>query len=160
MAAWDRLTSCQSSKIAEAFVASVLIAASGGRISPFSPVADDDGIDLIAYDKATGATLPLQVKSGLRPADGKRKTVAFDMCKATYRPERRSAVIAIMLDPLTLVMEGAWLIPMADIARVGVERPDKFALAPSRSETARDRYAPYRHASTMSLVEAVVRMLE
>jgi hypothetical protein len=34
-----------------------------GRLSPFQPIADDDGIDVLIYDKITGNALPVQIKA-------------------------------------------------------------------------------------------------
>ena len=63
-----KLTSTQIGAIGEDIVASGLMIASHGRLSPFQPVADDDGIDLLIYDKKTGKALPIQVKSRLSVA--------------------------------------------------------------------------------------------
>ena len=57
------MTDTQIGTIGEMTVASQLMLASGGRFSPFLPFADDDGIDLIIYDKVTGISLPVQVKA-------------------------------------------------------------------------------------------------
>ena len=46
-------------------VASALLIASNGRLSPFAPLADDHGIDLIVLDKVTRRTLAIQVKSAI-----------------------------------------------------------------------------------------------
>ena len=62
--AW-KLTSTQIGAIGEDIVASGLMIASGGRLSPFQPVAAADGIDLHIYDKKTGKALSIQVKSRL-----------------------------------------------------------------------------------------------
>ena len=59
----DKLSSTQIGTIAENHVANMLMITSGGRLSAFQPVADDDGIDLLIYDKKSGRALPAQVKS-------------------------------------------------------------------------------------------------
>lgn len=56
-------SSTQIGAVAENPVANALMVESAGRLSPFSPVADDDGIDLLIYDKESGRALPAQVKS-------------------------------------------------------------------------------------------------
>ncbi len=58
----DKLSSTQIGTIAENHVANMLMITTGGRLSAFRPVADDDGIDLLIYDKRTGRALPAQVK--------------------------------------------------------------------------------------------------
>ena len=52
------VTATQKGAIGESIVAIQLIVESGGRLSPFEPLADDDGIDLLIYDKQTGYSAP------------------------------------------------------------------------------------------------------
>ncbi|MEQ8282918.1 MAG: hypothetical protein RIC04_14270 [Parvibaculum sp.] len=58
-----RVTSTQIGAIGEAAVASALILGSGGRLAPFRPFADDDGVDLLVFDKVTRKAVPVQVKA-------------------------------------------------------------------------------------------------
>ena len=76
------LTSTQKGKVNEYLVAASILLASSGRLSPFVPISDDHGIDLIALDKASQRSVCLQVKSAV--ANPKRKTVQFDVQKSTY----------------------------------------------------------------------------
>lgn len=71
---------------------------SEGRLSPFSPVADDDGIDLLIYDKLTGRALPAQVKSRTvalkrRGKEDRGNTVHFEVRKATFRGDRHACCL-------------------------------------------------------------------
>lgn len=52
-----RLTSTQIGAIGESVVAVGLTLTSQGRLAPFKPFADDDGIDLLIYDKEGLVTL-------------------------------------------------------------------------------------------------------
>ena len=36
--------------------------ASEGRLSPFQPLADDDGLDVLFFDKVTGNSVAIQLK--------------------------------------------------------------------------------------------------
>ena len=63
MAASQQLTSTQIGAIAESLVANAIMVHSKGRLSPFVPLADDDGIDLLVYDKRTGRAVSLQIKA-------------------------------------------------------------------------------------------------
>lgn len=54
----NRPTSTQLGAIAEILIANALMVHSGGRLSPFTAMADDDGIDLLVYDKQSGQALP------------------------------------------------------------------------------------------------------
>lgn len=158
MAGAADLSSSQRGTIAEYFVATALMAASGGRLSPFVPLVDDHGVDLVVLDKETGRSVAVQVKSWLG-GQTDRATVQFDVRKSTYREADGGALVALVLDPEGMAMEAAWLIPMADVPSVAVERQDKYAMAPSRSPGSRDRYARYRHGDAGSLARALVGML-
>lgn len=57
----NALTSTQRGKIAELHVATALMAQSNGRLSPFEPLSDDHGIDLVVLDKVTSASIFLIV---------------------------------------------------------------------------------------------------
>ena len=59
------LTSTQKGTVTEHMVASLLMLASGGRLSPFMPMSDDHGIDLIVLDKITNISLAIQIKSAI-----------------------------------------------------------------------------------------------
>jgi hypothetical protein len=69
------LTSTQKGTVNEYLVAASIMLASSGRLSPFVPLSDDHGIDLIALDKLSQRSVCLQVKSAI--ASAKRKTVQF-----------------------------------------------------------------------------------
>lgn len=154
------LSSSQKGKIAEYFVATALIAASSGRLSPFVPVSDDHGVDLIVRDKATGRCVAIQVKSWLAQAQSERRgTVQFDVRKATYQGADDLILLALVLDVQTMAMEVSWVIPMSRLPDVAVQRADKYALVPSRSLTSRDRYSGYRCETTGSIVEAILRLV-
>jgi hypothetical protein len=56
------LTSTQRGAIGESVVATGLMLASAGQLSPYKPIADDDGIDLLLVDKRSRAIVQLQVK--------------------------------------------------------------------------------------------------
>jgi hypothetical protein len=47
-------TTTQRGTVAEHVVAIELMMGSEGRLAPFKPIADDDGLDLLVYDKVTG----------------------------------------------------------------------------------------------------------
>jgi hypothetical protein len=47
LASPQRITSTQTGAVGELTIAAGLIVASDGRLAPFKPVADDDGIDLL-----------------------------------------------------------------------------------------------------------------
>lgn len=155
----DRLTSSQRGKIAELHVATALMAQSGGRLSPFEPLSDDHGVDLVVVDKVSGNALPIQVKSWFLAPERPVKTVQFDLQKSTYTIDGRGAAICALMDPDTLAIIMSWMIPLSDIPNVATEQPKKYAMVPSRMENSRDKYVPYRHTNIASLTRAVEALL-
>ncbi|MBA4227704.1 MAG: hypothetical protein C0456_13835 [Hyphomonas sp.] len=155
----DALSTGQSGKIAEYFLACAVMSASGGRLSPFLPASDDHGVDLVVMDRLTHGCLGLQVKSWRASLGAERRTVQFDVRKATFNPTPRLALAMVVLDPETLTMEVGWLMPMQAVPSVSVEQADKFALTPSRSPASSDRYAGYRHTEIGSLIGGLIGMM-
>ena len=95
-------TSTQIVAIAENMVANALMLESGGRLSPFSPVADDDGIDLLVYDKESGASIPVQIKSRTvtlkkRDSHERGNAVHFEIRSATFKSDRFAYLVAVLL---------------------------------------------------------------
>jgi len=152
------LTSTQKGTVNEYLVAASIMLASAGRLSPFVPLSDDHGIDLIALDKLSQRSVCLQVKSAI--ASTKRKTVQFDVQKSTFRPVPNLLLLAVLFEPTTVSVGTSWLIPMADVPSVSVDQADKYALSPSPQATSRDRYQAYRHDGPRALVESLLRQFD
>ncbi len=138
------LTTSQIGKIGETLVASQLMLASGGRLSPFLPLADDDGIDLVLLDKVTAAALTIQVKSRTGVDNEKAQTVEFDVRLATFSARADAYMLALLLDEAGQGIRSAWLVPNAELERVSNRKRDKLVITPSAKTTSNDRYAPYR----------------
>lgn len=153
------LTSTQRGKIAELHVATALMAQSDGRLSSFGPISDDHGIDLIALDKVTGRSLPIQVKSWFLSPDRPVRTVQFDLQKSTFHHATTGAVVCLVMDPGTLTMQVGWVFPVREVAQLGTDRGAKFVFTPSRMHGARDRYAGHRHGDLASLTAEIERLL-
>lgn len=149
-----QLTTTQIGAIGESVAATGLVLASGGRLAPFKPYADDDGIDLLIYDKASKAVMPLQVKSRTKVDNEKAMTVQFDTRKATFSDEGGSRLLALLLDGTDLAC--AWLIPMADLKQGSRESKTKYTVVASAKTTSNDRFTPYRHFSHGDLAQAVI----
>ena len=155
----DRLTSTQRGKIAELHVATALMAQTGGRLSPFEPLSDDHGVDLVVLDKVTGASLPIQVKSWFLSPDKPTNRVQFDVQKTTHSTGQRGAVVCVVVDPSTLAISVGWVIPLGRVASVGTDQPTKYAIAPSRLATSNDKYTEFRCHTLSELAEAVNTLL-
>lgn len=147
------LTTTQIGAIGEAVVAVGLMAASGGRLAPFEPVADDDGVDLLLFDKLTGKAVPLQVKSRTGFDDPKTETVQFDVRHSTFA-ERGYSLLAL-LDGTAV--RKLWLIPGDRLAGVATRKASKFVVVASAKAGSKDRYREFRHDGLASAAEEILR---
>ena len=154
------MTNTQIGTIGEVTVAAQLMLGSDGRLSPFLPFADDDGIDLIIYDKVTGASLPVQVKARTSGKLGKSDTVMFDVRRKTFSDHDGAFLLAILLDMTGGLIERAWLIPMSELAAVARVGPDKLSITPSAKQGSEDRYTAYRCAGMAEVVQRLATYLD
>ena len=144
----DKLSSTQIGAIGENHVANMLMITTGGRLAAFQPMADDDGIDLLIYDKKSGRALPAQVKSRTvtinRSGTTERSdTVHFELRKATYR-DRPACAIFVLLTEDASAIALAWVFPLSDMpkyARSGTitDEAKKYVIRCSRAPNTRDR---------------------
>lgn len=140
----NMMTQTQIGAIGEVTVAAQLMLGSNGRFSAFLPFADDDGIDLIVYDKETGLSVPVQVKARTSAKLGKSDTILFDVRRKTFREHESAFLLAILLDMTSGSIQRAWLIPMWELAEVARVTPDKLSITPSAKDSSSDRYTPFR----------------
>lgn len=154
------MTQTQIGTIGEVTVAAQLMLGSEGRFSPFLPFADDDGIDLIVYDKVTGASLPVQVKARTSAKLGKSDTILFDVRRKTFSDHDGAFLLAILLDMTAGLIQRAWLIPMSElgsVARVGAE---KLSITPSAKEGSQDRYTAFRCIDMAEVAQRLAAYLD
>jgi len=157
-------SSTQIGAIGVNHVANALMIASGGRLSIFWPVADDDGIDLLVYDKVTGRALPAQVKSRTlalkkRGRSERGNVVHFELRKATFRVDRYACAILVLLSQDASVIECAWVIPMRDLPRLAASRQTKYVVRASRSLMTRDRYGDFQCKDCQTLGDRVLDLI-
>lgn len=143
------LTSTQIGTIGENLLVNGVMTASDGRLSPFRPVADDDGIDVLFFDKFTGQSVAIQLKCRtttlLRTGtDIRGNTVHFEVRKSTFSDARRAWLVAALLDQDLTRLRAAWLIPLADLPSIARGTPTKWVIRPSIAPASNDRYAPFR----------------
>jgi hypothetical protein len=165
--AMDKLTSTQIGAISANLVANALMVHSRGRLSPFTPVADDDGVDLLVFDKRTGRSLPVQVKSRAvtlkkRGRQERGNLVHFEVRAATYHGERKAYVIFVLLAESLNEIEYAWVIPLHEVRSKGksrrgaIPRRAKYVLRASRSPKSKDRFREFRCDDLKSMVQRVL----
>jgi hypothetical protein len=148
----SKLTSTQIGAIGEAIVAAGLMHASGGRISPFKPFADDDGTDLLLFDKLTKIAIPLQVKC--RTGIDKGGTVQFDVRLKTFAREGSGFALAALLDGTAVQM--SWLVPASKLDSVARMNSEKLTIVASPAPNSNDKFRPYRHASLTSVTGVIL----
>ena len=136
------LTTTQIGSIGEHFIASHIMLASNGRLAPFLPMADDDGIDLILFDKVTRHTIPIQVKSRTGIDGATRNTVQFDVRLKTF--SSGSMLLAVLFDWKKASVDKVWILPMDVLIDVAHKTKDKLSIRPSPSLSSKDRYIPFR----------------
>lgn len=151
-----RMTTTQIGAIGETMVASGLVLASSGRLAPFTPFADDDGIDQLIYDKRTRASLPLQIKS--RTGTEKAGTVQFDVRLSTFQCENGGLILYVLLDGCAVRM--AWLIPVAELENVARHANGKLVIVASASPNSRDRFSQYRHDDLNGVAAALMEKFD
>jgi len=130
--------------------------ASDGRLSPFRPIADDAGVDLLIVDKLTRRSLSLQVKS--RAGIDAGGTVQFDVRRETFISAPDAFLLAVLLDLTVGAVACSWIVPMTDLE--GIAQPGSLTIVPSPKETSRDRYTPYRCHSIAEVCRRLTTALE
>ena len=150
------LSSTQIGKIGETIVGAQLMLASEGRLSPFLPIADDGGIDLIIHDKLTGRSLTLQVKARVAKLEDRLGYTQFDVRTATFRDDAGMFLLAILLDMDQGGVQRAWLIPMVELSAISMRKAERLTITPNPSPDSQDRYTPYR---CLDMAEVAERLL-
>ncbi|WP_186146293.1 hypothetical protein [Burkholderia gladioli] len=159
------LSSTQVGAIGENLLANAVMKASDGRLSPFQPVADDDGLDVLFFDKLTGNSVAIQLKCRTvairkRNSDERGNVVHFEVRQATFNEARRAYLVAALANEELTHFVATWFIPMAQLPRIGKDRSDKWVIRPSKSADSADRYTPYRCLTSEELVQRIIDVCE
>ncbi|MBY0558500.1 hypothetical protein [Hyphomicrobium sp.] len=152
------LSTTQIGRIAESLVASTLMLASGGRLSPFTALSDDCGVDLVVLDKLTSRTLCIQMKC--RSENDRRRAAQFGVRKASFRGDAQPYLLAFPFNPEKPALTRSWFIPMARVPYVAVKKKDRYAISPSTATGSKDRCSKYRQDQVSDLVSAIFEALE
>jgi len=140
--------------------------ASAGRLSPFQPIADDDGLDVLFYDKVTGNSVAIQLKCRTvtikNSYTGKYgNTVHFQVRQATFNEARRTYLVAALLKDELTQFAATWFIPMALLPTIGKgTNQGHWVIRPSKSATSADRFSAYRCMTPEELACRVVSVCE
>jgi hypothetical protein len=131
---------------------------SNGRLSSFTPLSDDCGIDLIVVDKETGRNLSVQVKS--RIENPKRRTVQFNIRKPSFRADPDRYLLGILFNPTNLALTTSWFLPMVSVLDLAVQKPSAYAVTPAIANSSKDRYRDHRYDSASALVAAILETID
>lgn len=151
------LTSTQRGAIGESIAVAGLMLASGGRLSPYKPVADDDGVDLLFVDKLSRSIIQLQVKCRAKVDDASAGTVQFDVQLNTFAEDGRGYVLGILLNGGAVGK--AWLIPRTELRSVARSASRKLVIVASAKDASEDRFRKFRHDDLDSVARAIERDL-
>jgi len=148
----SRLTSTQIGAIGEAAIAAGLMLESVGRLAPFRPLADDDGIDLLLFDKETKDAIPLQIKCRRKVDNDSAETVQFDVRCSKMPPS--GFVLAALLDGVSV--RTVWLVPVDKFKTLALQKADKFVMVACAKHDSEDRYRVFRHDGLASAARAIL----
>src|SRR5690606_17106698 len=101
----------------ENLLVNAVMKASGGRLTPFQPLADDDGLDVLFFDKMTGNSVAIQLKCRTvtirkRNSQERGNIVHFQVRQATFNDARRAYLVAALVNEDLTNFIATWLIPM------------------------------------------------
>lgn len=155
------LSSTQIGYIAENLIANELMIESAGRLSAFQPVADDDGIDILFYDKITGKSVPVQIKARRNTINkpGKQErgnTVHFEVRKAAIKAGRNVALLCVLLNQDMRATERAWIIPIQKLKDIASEKKTKYTIRANKQVSSIDKYRPFQCADIAEVASRVL----
>lgn len=159
------LSSTQIGAIAENLIANELMIESKGRLTPFQPIADDDGIDVLIYDKVTGKAVPIQIKARTNTLKKKgsleRGNIAhFEVRRSTYRDDRHALLLCVLLSPDLRSTERAWLLPLHELHRLSSEKENKYMIRANKLLTSGDKYKDFRFATIADVSGYLIKCFE
>jgi hypothetical protein len=159
------LSSTQIGAIAENLVANELMIESKGRLSPFQPIADDDGIDVLIYDKVTGRAVPIQIKARTNTIKKKgsqeRGNIAhFEVRKSNHRDDRHALLLCVLLSPDIRSTERAWLLPLNELSLLANVKESKYVIRANKLLTSNDRYTKFRCADIKEVSKLLIEKFE
>lgn len=159
---WDNLTETQKGAVGENLVASQLIVASGGRLSPFRAIADDGGIDLLVYDKQTGIAVPLQVKTRAKTLRKSPNAAHFQVRKATFSPGVNGCLLAVLVnaEASAVRFRCAWLVPLKQLKSVAGNRKATLVIRPSSADASNDKFTKFRCPTPATVVKSIIAICE
>ena len=159
------LTSTQIGAIGENLLVNAVMKASDGRLSPFQPIADDDGLDVLFFDKQTGNSVAIQLKCRTgsirkRASEERGNQVHFHVRQATFNQARTAYLVAALFNEELTEFLCTWFIPMHLLPKLGKDNSDRYVIRPSKSASSKDKYTGYRCMTAAELVQKIIAVCE
>lgn len=159
------LSSTQVGAIAENLVANELMIESDGRLSPFQPIADDDGLDVLIYDKVTGRAVPIQIKARTKTLKKKGSTergniVHFEVKKSTHRDDRHALLLCVLLSQDLRSTERAWLMPLHELSKLCTVKENTYRIRANKLLTSKDKFQKYRCINIAEISRLLIEYFE
>jgi hypothetical protein len=155
------LSSTQIGAIGENLLVNAVMKASDGRLSPFQPMADDDGLDVLFFDKETGHSVAIQLKCRTatlrrRGSEARGNIAHFQVRQATFNAARRAHLVAALFNEDLSRFLFTWFLPMEELPKLGRDISGKWVIRPSKAEASIDRFVPYRCATAEELATRII----
>lgn len=159
------LSSTQIGAIGENLLINAVMKASDGRLSPFQPLADDDGLDVLFFDKLTGNSVAIQLKCRTvsirkRNSDERGNAVHFQVRQATFNEARRAYLVAALFNEELTHFVCTWFIPMGLLPEIGKDISGKYVIRPSKAEGSADKYVSFRCMTAEELAQRIIAVCE
>lgn len=152
------LSSTQIGAIGENLLINAVMKASDGRLTPFQPLADDDGLDVLFFDKETGNSVAIQLKCRTttirkRGSDERGNVAHFQVRQATFNDARRAYLVAALCNEDLTGFIATWFVPMELLPKLAKEISGNWVLRPSKAEptvhgTARASFSTWAREQT------------
>lgn len=108
------ISSKQKGTILENRIAELITLGSEGKLTCYTPFADDDGIDLIIKEKGKFKTLYVQVKSRFLLNKGR---FIQNIGTSTFQADQNSVIVFAFYNDVALDVETLWVIPSEDFKK-------------------------------------------
>lgn len=159
------LSSTQIGAIGENLLINALMKASEGRLSPFQPLADYDGLDVLFFDKVTGNSVAIQLKCrtvsiGKKGSDERGNSVHCQVRQSTYREARKAFLVAALFDQELTNFVAMWFLPMELLPEVALDISGKYVIRPSKAPNSSDKYVRFRCLSASELAKKIIDICE
>jgi len=138
------LTSMQKGSIIESQIANLLMVVSDGELSPFMPIVDDAGVDLIVSAKGTFNTVFLQIKSRFVRNSRYKNRIDFQIKRNSLSESSQVQVLLVYYDQDQGDIETMWLIPSSELINNAVKLENYYRVSASRSSDSADKWSKYK----------------